>query len=324
MNASNNIKSRNAQSNRSSKLKMDIVEIQKNQKKPPHTSKPLPVGLIHEQQFFKPAEYAKWTDWLTSLYPIWESRYLSSEISTESKLNDNQSTSGQPNSIEQRQLLRPVYWMGNWQFACLGYFQLPNGTQNRCVTAELFPDFVQHKINLIEEHIRNKLPPAFIPKKWRLNTLLINYYGSLIENDKKVDQARLGEHKDHEPGPVASISFGAKSLFQFVSSAHRQASSQVIFQQWLEDNSFFAFAGDKFKNRLFHRVQRVDRKSPVVLNCKIPQYETRRINLTFRYVPEEFNVDYKNLPQNLKSEIDPYINELAKHSSFFAKLKAEN
>jgi hypothetical protein len=211
--------------------------------------------------------------------------------------------------------------MGNWQFACLGYFQLPNGTKNRCVRAETFPDFVQNKIIQIEEQAKLKLPPAFIPRKWKLNTLLINYYGSLLENDKKVDQARLGEHKDHEPGPVASISFGAKSLFQFVSSTHKQASSQVLFQQWLEDNSLLIFAGEKFKNRLFHRVQRVDRKSPVVLNCKIPQYETRRINLTFRYVPEEFFVDHSDLPQNLKIEIAPYISELARHSPFFSKLK---
>ena len=282
--------------------------------------KSLPLGLLHEQQYLKPNEYTKWINWLTSLYPIWESRYQSTEVQNQTL--EKIETAEQVTLLEQRQLLRPVYWMGNWQFACLGYFQLPNGTQNRCVAAEPFPDFVQNKINAIEEQIKNKFPPAFIPKKWKLNTLLINYYGSLIENDKKIDQARLGEHKDHEPGPVASMSFGAKSLFQFVSSAHRQASSQVVFQQWLEDNSLLAFAGDKFKNRLFHRVQRVDRKSPIVLNCKIPQYETRRINLTFRYVPEEFYVDYENLPENLKVEIDPYINELAKHSSYFANLKS--
>jgi hypothetical protein len=214
--------------------------------------------------------------------------------------------------------------MGNWQFACLGYYQLPHGTQNRCVRAEVFPDFVQSKIDQVENQIKATVPAAFVPRKWKLNTLLINYYGSILDNEKKVDQARLGEHKDHEPGPVASFSFGAKTMFQFVNSAHRQAASQVVFQQWLEDNSLFVFSGDKFKNRLFHRVQRVDRKSPVNLDCKITNYETRRINLTFRYVPEEHWVDYADLPEKLKNEIAPYVDELANHSTFFANLKTQD
>jgi hypothetical protein len=177
-----------------------------------------------------------------------------------------------------------------------------------------------NKIDYIEEQIKSAIAPAFIPRKWCLNTLLINYYGSTLGDDKKIDQARLGEHKDHEPGPVASISFGAKAMFQFVNSAHRQATSNVIYQQWLEDNSLFVFAGDKFKNRLFHRVQRVDRKSPVKLECKIPNYETRRINMTFRYVPEEFITDYSNLPENVKLQIVPYVDELSKHSIFFNRV----
>ncbi len=276
----------------------------------------LPIGLLLEQNYFNSIDYSKWIKWLCSLHPIWESRYLSSttnEISNYVFMSD-----------ENRKLLRPVYWMGNWQFACLGYFQLPNGTKNRCMRAEPYPDFVQKKIDQIEAKVKATLPPAFIPRKWHLNTLLINYYGSSIdpETGKKIDQARLGEHKDHEPGPVASLSFGAKTLFQFVSSSHKQANSQVIYQQWLEDNSLLVFSGEKFKNKLFHRVQRVDRKSPIAFNCThLKNYEVRRINLTFRYVPEEFYVDYKDMPQELKLEIDPYIDELAKNTNFFSKLK---
>jgi hypothetical protein len=254
-----------------------------------------------QSNVLNPKEYSQWREWYTSLYPIWESRYQE--------------------GVAQRNLLRPVYWMGNWQFACLGYFQMPGGMENRCIRAEVFPDFVQTKINQIENEIKSTVPSAFIPRQWKLNTLLINYYGSTISDGKKCDQARLGEHKDHEPGPVASFSFGAKAMFQFVNSPHRQAASQVIYQQWLEDNSLFIFSGDKFKNRLFHRVQRVDRKSPVSLVCKIPNYETRRINLTFRYVPENYWVNFSELPDNLKKEVTPYVDELSKHSSFFASLK---
>ena len=170
----------------------------------------LPIGLLLEQNYFNSIDYSKWIKWLCSLHPIWESRYLSSttnEISNYVFMSD-----------ENRKLLRPVYWMGNWQFACLGYFQLPNGTKNRCMRAEPYPDFVQKKIDQIEAKVKATLPPAFIPRKWHLNTLLINYYGSSIdpETGKKIDQARLGEHKDHEPGPVASLSFGAKHYFNLL------------------------------------------------------------------------------------------------------------
>src|SRR3712207_7147345 len=39
---------------------------------------------------------------------------------------------------------------------------------------------------------------------WHLNTCLVNFYGSRLEDGRWVDTARVGEHKDFEPGPVRS------------------------------------------------------------------------------------------------------------------------
>ena len=39
---------------------------------------------------------------------------------------------------------------------------------------------------------------------------------NMSEGDRWVDVARVSEHRDFEPGPVASISLGERALFQFV------------------------------------------------------------------------------------------------------------
>ena len=63
--------------------------------------------------------------WLATLTPLWEQRY-----STVRPL---------PPGRAQRPLLRPVYWLGNWQFACLGYYEPPHGVRDRSVLAEALP-----------------------------------------------------------------------------------------------------------------------------------------------------------------------------------------
>jgi DNA oxidative demethylase len=140
-------------------------------------------------------------------------------------------------------------------------------------------------------------------------------------NGKSEDFARVGEHKDFEPGPVGSVSFGEKALFQFVDSQNKGSKSTVVLQQWLEDSSVQIFAGEKFKKKLFHRVQRVEEKGFIFKDTQTGDFETRRINLTFRYVPREHFVDAGRLPAELQKNIAPYILELAKNSNFWNSQK---
>lgn len=237
--------------------------------------------------------------------PIWENRFSAS----------NPPPAGESN----RQLLRPVYWLGNWQFACLNYYHPPKGIDFRCVQGEDYPPLMKRIVQDIESRIHEHFSPKDIPKGWHLNTCLINYYGSKIQDGKKIDAARVGEHKDFEPGPVASLSFGERALFQFVRSRARGAASEVVLQQWLGDGTLQVFGGDKFKSQLFHRVQRVEKnKSKSLPKIPIPNFETRRINLTFRYVPDEHIKPYSAFPKTLKNDIQSYVEELAQSSSFWA------
>lgn len=224
-----------------------------------------------------------------------------------------------PDNQKQRPLLRPVYWLGNWQFACLNYYHPPKGINDRCVHAEPYPKVLDGLVNKIENLIKDHYDARDIPRGWHLNTCLINFYGDQISSDgKRNDCARVGEHKDFEPGPVASISFGEKALFQFISSKGTESRSNVVLQQWLEDRSLQIFGGDKFKKHLFHRVQRVDRKTgfTFALN-EIENFETRRINFTFRYVPREHVAPFSRIRDTAKEDVREYMQKLAQHSDFF-------
>lgn len=268
--------------------------------------KKVPEGLFYRKDFLSYAEKQEVFNYLKTIHPIWEQRY--------SKHNPP------PPGKEQRSLLRPVYWLGNWQFACLNYYHPPKGTQNRSVFAEDYPVVLRKIVDLAEKKVREIYHQRDIPSGWALNTCLINYYGKKFENGKWIDGARVGEHKDFEPGPVASLSLGERAMFQFVSSVSRSSPAKVEFQQWLEDGSLQIFGGRRWKEELFHRVQRVDKKMGIELPIEIENFKLRRINFTFRYVPKKDWVKFKDLPTGLKEDVTPYVEELARYSTFFANL----
>jgi len=262
-------------------------------------------GLLYQPHFVAATERAEVLAFLLDLHPIWEQRFSL----------HNPPPVGQ----SQRWLLRPVYWLGNWQFACLNYYHPPKGVHNRCVAAEAYPPALARLVKRIENLTRERIPAADLPPQWELNTCLVNYYGCRIVDGKKIDVARVGEHRDFEPGPVGSISFGERALIQFVDSKRRDQPSQVVTQQWLEDCSLQVFAGERWKNQLFHRVQRVEKKQGVLFPIHQSDFETRRINLTFRYVPKAHILPLNQFPKPLQSDVAPYVQQLGKHSRFWQK-----
>ncbi len=263
-------------------------------------------GHYYNKGFLGSVDRKSIMEWLATLHPIWEMRYSEHSPPPEGQTN--------------RMLLRPVYWLGNWQFACLNYYHPPKGIENRCIRAEKFPPVLQKLVDKMEDIVHKRFRPEDVPAKWKLNTCLVNYYGCKIEDGKKIDTARVGDHKDFEPGPVASLSIGERALIQFVASQKPGVSQGVAFQQWLDDGSLQIFGGERLKKNLFHRVQRVDkREGHTFPDLNTENFETRRINFTFRYVPEEHIIAYKELPTRLAADVLPYMSELAKHSEHFSK-----
>lgn len=264
----------------------------------------VPVHLLHyDARFVTPAQHRRVEEWLATLHPLWELRY-----SEHRPLPEGQS---------QRRLLRPVYWLGNWQFACLGYYRPPHGLLDRCVAAEPFPPVLAEMVRKIEAIAHRLYTGADMPRGWHLNTCLVNFYGARLEDGRWIDTARVGEHKDFEPGPVASVSLGERALFQFVSAARGREAT--VWQQWLDGGSLQIFGGDFWKNRTFHRVQRVDRRAGHAFPPAIQGFVTRRINFTFRYVPDQHVIPFAQLSSRARQDVRGYVEELARHAPFFAK-----
>ncbi len=266
--------------------------------------KPRVHGLYYNPTFVTPKEREAVVSWLSTLRPIWEERF-----------SDHNPP---PEGESQRWLLRPVYWLGSWQFACLNYYCPPSGIAHRCVKAEPFPEVLAQMVSKIEIMSRKIFMPSEVPEGWKLNVCLINFYGSKIEDGKRIDTARVGEHKDFEPGPVASLSLGERALFQFVASQKAGDPAKVVSEQWLDDGSLQVFGGNRWKKQFFHRVQRVDRKGGFQFPIQVENFETRRVNFTFRYVPDAHVSRYRLLPADARSDVKRYMLQLAAGSKFFA------
>lgn len=274
-----------------------------------HKARQRTPGHHYNASFLSEGDRADILAWLGGLSPLWEERY-SKHFPP-------------PPGQSQRRLLRPVYWLGNWQFACLDYYRPPKGVKDRCVKAEPFPGVLQRQVDKVEQLARRMFHGPDLPSGWHLNTCLVNFYGSRLENEAWVDTARVGEHKDFEPGPVASLSFGERALIQFVTSSRPGERDEVVLEQWLDDGSLQLFGGARWKEQTFHRVQRVDTRAGHLLAPELPDFKTRRINLTFRYVPDAHVTPYARLSPEAREDVRPYMETLAQHSAFFRKELAQ-
>ncbi len=253
-------------------------------------------GYLYVPDHVDGSDRAEILAWLATLQPLWEQRYSTRRPP--------------PPGKEPRPLLRPVYWLGNWQFACLGYYEPPGGVRDRCVEAEPFPPVLARLVADVEARVRRTFPPADVPADWHLNTCLVNFYGSRREGTRWVDVARVGEHRDREPGPVASISIGERALFQFIAPG-RGADRAPVRTQWLDDGSLQVFAGPQWKDQLLHRVQRVDDRRSIELPPAIDGFRTRRVNFTFRFVPDRHIVPYRGLGADAQADVRGYLEQLA-------------
>ena len=263
----------------------------------------MPAGQLYDPDFVSPHDRAQIVEWLGQIHPLWEERFSAHHPP--------------PKGLQQRRLLRPVYWLGNWQFACLDYYRPPHGVDGRCMQAEPFPPVLARLVAAVEKLARQMFEGEEMPTGWHLNTCLVNLYGSQRAGGRRLDTARVGEHRDFEPGPVASISLGERALFQFVRSSRPGGRDEVVSQTWLEDSSLQLFGGERWKRQHFHRVQRVETKGGHRFPLRVADFETRRVNFTFRYVPDQHVVPFAELPRDAQEDVRAYLQTLARNSAFF-------
>jgi len=82
-------------------------------------------GFSYLPRFIHEEESLKLIDYFAGLVPIWEQRHRGEEHGR--------------SSGHGRRLTRPVYWLGAWQFACLGYYAEPDHREDRCLRGERLP-----------------------------------------------------------------------------------------------------------------------------------------------------------------------------------------
>ena len=257
-------------------------------------------GAHYDADFISADDRATLAVWLQTIRPIWEERHSRRVV-----LRPGQS---------ERRLLRPVYWLGGWQFACLNYYHPPH-VIDKVVAAEPFPPVLRRLVDHMEVIARDTY--SALPDGWCLNTCLINFYGMALRGERWLDTARVGGHHDYEPGPVGSLSLGAPARFQFATRHRGPEDRDVVAEEWLTDRSMLLFGTPRLKNELYHRVPRVSRKGDWSFPVHLDDFQVRRVNFTLRYIPVEHIQPLHTLGAEARGDVEGYLTELAAHSPFW-------
>jgi DNA oxidative demethylase len=236
------------------------------------------------------------------LVPLWEHRHRDDE---HARPGDHS-----------RRLTRPVYWLGAWQFACLGYYAEPHHREDRCVTTEPFPAVMDRILARLWPTLRRHEPSlAAVP-----NTCLINYYGREVGDGPPRDYARLRMHRDGEPGPVVMFSIGQPGLLEFIDpnqpSRTREGDAPEL-AVWTRHRSVSISSGPDFKDRLYHRITEVRHGREPVIGSQLEGFEVRRVSVSFRTVPADLISNYDQLSASSRALVRDYVEQLAQQSAHF-------
>ncbi len=257
-------------------------------------------GFTYHPHFLSQSESEELIAYFGQLQPLWEQRFRD----TEKARSENHA----------RRLTRPVYWLGAWQFATLGYYAEPDYREHRCLRAETLHPVMQSILErarpILEEFHQGTTDDA-LP-----NTCLINYYGREVGKGVPRDYARLRMHRDGEPGPVIMFNVGQAGLLEFLDP---DSSPDPELRLWTRHRSLSILSGPDFKDRLYHRVTQVRTGDKPAMSTALANFELRRVSVSFRHVPEELIEDFIDFPRPSQEQVRDYVETLASSSVHFRK-----
>lgn len=260
-------------------------------------------GFSYLPHFISIAESEELIRYFAQLMPLWERRHADDEHGR--------------SPGHDRRLTRPVYWLGGWQFACLGYYAEPDHREHRCLRGEEFPPVMAGILARLGNVIESRHPgdgDISPPQEPLPNTCLINYYGREVGQGVPRDYARLRMHRDGEPGPVIMFCIGQAGLLEFVDP---ERSPDPELRLWTRHRSVTILSGPDFKDRLYHRIVQVRMGDKPELRCRLPGFEARRVSVSFRHVPAELISDFGELPAEKRAQVRDYVRELSTHSPHY-------
>lgn len=252
-------------------------------------------GFSYLPRFLSVDEAETLGAFFAGLRPLWEKRHTD-------EAPGRRGASGR--------LTRPVYWLGAWQFAALGYYAEPDHIDHKCVRAEPLPQVMVDILERLRPELALHGDDGPLP-----STCLINYYGSEPKQGRAppLDYARLRMHRDAEPGAVVMLSVGQPAQFEFL----EPGAAEPAHAQWVRNRSVVIISGPHFKDRLYHRVTRVRYGEEPALSSRLEGFDVRRVSVSFRHVPERHIQDLDELDSDARAIVQPYVEQLAEHSEHF-------
>ncbi|RLB52936.1 MAG: hypothetical protein DRJ42_13430 [Deltaproteobacteria bacterium] len=257
-------------------------------------------GFSYLPRFFTAAEGDELIRYFGELMPIWEKRHQKDEHGRAAG--------------HSRRLTRPVYWLGAWQFACLGYYAEPDYREDRCLRAEALPEVMHTILERLRPTLREHDEAIDGTVRGLPNSCLINYYGRELSEGPPRDYARLRMHRDSEPGPVVIFSIGQPALIEFLDP---DLSETPELSVWGRHRSVTIFSGPEYKDRLYHRVTKVRTGKIPTIDTRLSNFDVRRVSVSFRHIPEDLISEFDGLSEGSRAQVRGYVEELAEHSPHF-------
>ncbi len=257
-------------------------------------------GFSYLPKFISRDEGDELIAYFGALHPLWERRHAGGR---HARTGDHG-----------RHLTRPVYWLGAWQFACLGYYAEPDHREDRCVRGEPMPPVMARVLERLRVPLEERHGGAAPGLGVLPNTCLINYYGRRVGRGVPVDFARLRMHRDGEPGPVIMFCIGQPGRLEFLDPARSPDPELAV---WTRHRSVVILSGPEFKDRLYHRVVRVRYGDEPAMPSPLDGFELRRVSVSFRHVPEHLISDFRDLPHERRERVRGYVQELAGGSAHY-------
>lgn len=253
-------------------------------------------GFSYLPRFITAAEAETLGTYFGGLCPLWETRHAPDAASRRGATG---------------RLTRPVYWLGAWQFAALGYYAEPDHLLDKSVRAEPFPEVMAQVLERLRPELARHNDSGDLP-----NTCLINYYGTeRRDGSPPLDVARLRMHRDEEPGAVVMFSVGQPAQFEFI----EPGGDTPVHAQWVRHRSVVIISGAEYKDRLYHRITRVRHGHEPVLSSGLDGFDVRRVSVSFRHVPTRYIQDLGALRPEAQAIATPYVKKLSKTSDHFRK-----
>ena len=164
-------------------------------------------------------------------------------------------------------------------------------------------------------------PPNVVPRRWHLNTCLVNFYGDR-DRGRQGDRCRARRRASRLRARSGRVAVARRARAVSVRPPRRAAMRHRCARSGSRTTRCRSSAVRAGRTTCSTACSASTTSTKLDLPPKIDGFRTRRVNFTFRYVPDEHVTPFAQLPAAARDDVRDYVAELAQHSPFFAKALA--